>query len=351
MSGGGARWRGVVNVLTADHRTARALAVADSRVLVRALFLGSAVRVGLFDLLEVPRDLDVIAAGMGATRRDRLTAWLAVGVELGELRASAGRYAIRGRRSRALAAGDPVLLAHYRSVLDYQTGPYANLSSLLQAAPGEGRDDLDTYATVIADVSRAAEPFVAPYLQRAVRRLRPRSVLDAGCGSGVYIEAMLDADPAVVVDGVDVASDVVDAARSRLATRGLTARASITAADLHQWQPDPNTTYGLVTLLNNVYYFSPDERIALYRRLGGFLAPGGELLVTTMTTPGSLASTHLHLMLVSQSGVAGLPSRDALVQEVRAAGFTVVETDSLVPAEPFVAIRARRVGSSRSPNA
>ena len=226
--------------------------------------------------------------------------------------------------------------------MDYQTSPYADLSSLLRAAPSEGRDDLEMHATVIADVSRAAEPFVAPYLQRIVRRLHPESVLDAGCGSGVYIEAMLLADSAVVVDGVDIAADVVEVARARLAARGLMARASLTAADLHRWQPPPKTTYGLVTLLNNVYYFPGAERIALYRRLGEFLTPGGELLIATMTTPGSIASTHLHLMLVSQSGVAGLPNPDELAQEVRDAGFTVVATDSLVPTEPFVAIRARR---------
>jgi 4-hydroxy-2,2'-bipyrrole-5-carbaldehyde O-methyltransferase len=342
MSGRGERWRGLVNALTVDNTMARALAIADSRVLVRALFLGSAVRLGLFDLLEEPGDLDVIAAGLAATRLDRLEAWLAVGIELGELGGSDGCYSIRGRRARALAAGDPLLRAHYRSVLDYQTGPYADLSSLLRAAPSEGRDDLKEHATVIADVSRAAEPFVAPYLQQAVRRLHPRSVLDAGCGSGVYIEAMLLADSAVAVDGVDIAADVVEAARARLAPRGLMARASLTAADLYQWQPPSNTTYGLVTLLNNVYYFPPAERIALYRRLSGFLTPGGELLIATMTTPGSIASTHLHLMLMSQSRVAGLPSGDVLAQEVREAGLTVVATDSLVPTEPFVAIRARR---------
>ena len=79
----------------------------------------------------------------------------------------------------------------------------------------------------------------------------------------MYIEAILHADPTVVVDGVDIATEVVDAARARLATRGLAARASITAADLHHWRPPPNTTYGLVTLLNNVYYFPRGERIAL----------------------------------------------------------------------------------------
>ena len=57
-----------------------------------------------------------------------------------------------------------------------------------------------------------------------------------------------------------------------------------------------------------------------------------------MITPGSIASTHLHLMLVSQSGVAGLPNRDVLAQEVREAGLTVVATDSLVPTEPFTGL-------------
>ena len=108
MTGRGERWRGLVNALTVDNKMARALAIADSRAVVRALFLGSAVRLGLIDLLEEPRDLDAIAAGLGATRRDRLAAWLAVGIELGELGASDGRYSIRGRRARALAAGDPV---------------------------------------------------------------------------------------------------------------------------------------------------------------------------------------------------------------------------------------------------
>ena len=108
MSGRGERWRGFFNALTAGHTTARALAVSDSRALVRALFLGSAVRLGLFDLLEVPRDLDVIAAGLGATCRDRLEAWLAVGVELGELGASHGRYA-RRPSGPSVGRGDPVL--------------------------------------------------------------------------------------------------------------------------------------------------------------------------------------------------------------------------------------------------
>ena len=57
-----------------------------------------------------------------------------------------GRLRRRGRRARAIAAGDPLLIAHYRSMLDYQTGPYADLADLLRTRPGDGRDDLDEHA-------------------------------------------------------------------------------------------------------------------------------------------------------------------------------------------------------------
>ena len=61
-------------------------------------------------------------------------------------------------------------------------------------------------------------------------------------------------------------------------------------------------------MINNVYYFPRDERVALYRQVRGSLTDGGELVVVTMVTPGSPASAHLHLMLVSQAGHASLPA-------------------------------------------
>ena len=123
-----AQARGVVGAVRRGHAGALALAISDSRALVRSLFLASAVRLDVLGFLSEPRSLDELAAKTGATRRDRLAAWLDVGVELHELRRDADeRYVVRGRRARALADGDPVLLAHYRSVLDYQGGPYEQL--------------------------------------------------------------------------------------------------------------------------------------------------------------------------------------------------------------------------------
>ncbi len=323
--------------------SARALAISDSRSLVRALFLASAAETGILTHLLVPRRLEELAGLTGTRRPERLEAWLGVGCELRELRLDDGyRYALRGRRARALAAGDPLLVAHYRSMLEYQVGPYASLWSLLREEPGSGRDDLERYAEDIAEVSRAAEPFVASMLTRLVRDLRPGRVLDVGCGSGVYTATVLEADPAVRVVGIDLSPGVVGHARQELAGRGLERRAELHVGDVREWIASSEAPFDLILLLNDVYYFAPEDRVALYRSLAESLVPRGSLVVVTMTVPGSIAAAHLHLMLVTQAGAAALPGVPEISSDLGEAGLEVVTDEVLVPAEPFVAVRAVR---------
>ena len=145
---------------------------------------------------------------IGCTRPERLRAWLDVGVELGELARRAGRYRVRGRRARAIAAGDPLLTAHYRSMLDYQTGPYAGLDGLLRAGPGAGRADLSDHADVIAEVSLAAAPFVAPFLDQRRRPIAARAGSSTSAAAPACTpRSLLDADPQVLVDGIDLAAE------------------------------------------------------------------------------------------------------------------------------------------------
>jgi SAM-dependent methyltransferase len=340
-----ALWR----ILRGAHTSARALAIADSRTFVRSMFLASAVRLGILERLRAPQSCVELATTTGTTRPDRLQAWLDVGVELHELRRDdAGRYSLRGRRARAIADKDPVLVPHYRSMLDYQAGPYDELETLLRADPDaeDGRDDLSRHAAVIAEVSLAAAPFVIPFLDEVVTTLHPCRALDVGCGTGVYTAALLAADPTLEVDGLDLAPDVVEQARAHLDAAGFTSRSHLEAADVRDWDPPSGRIYELITLLNDIYYFAEHQRSALYRRLGAHLAPDGELVIVTMTRHGSIASAHLHFMLAAQAGAASLPETEALDADLHRAGFTVLEHRALVPTEPFLAVRARLAGAA-----
>jgi len=335
-----AQLRGLLRTARTGHVGARALAVADSRALVRSLFLASAARAGLLDWLGDGRGLAEIAARLGVVRVERLRAWLEVGTELGELAERGGRYRVRGRRARAIAAGDGLLRAHYRSMLDYQAGPYAELAGLLRSGPGEGRSDLDVFAEDIARVSTAATPFIASYLTRPIERSRPARILDVGCGTGVYSAIAAGLDPLAEVDGVDLAEDVVETARAQLRRAALDDRVRLHAGDIRRWAPGAD--YDLVLLLNNVYYFPAGERVALYRRLAGLMAGRGQLIVASQTAPGSVAAAHLNFMLTCQAGAAALPRRGELEADLASAGFVLTDVASIVPTEPFLAITATR---------
>jgi 4-hydroxy-2,2'-bipyrrole-5-carbaldehyde O-methyltransferase len=333
-----AQVRGVLATARAGHAAARLLAIADSRALVRSLFLSSAVRAGLLDHLRQPRGFAEICERTGCERSDRLLAWLEVGTELGELGRQAGRYRVRGIRARAIAAGDALLAAHYRSMLDYQAGPYADLEALLGSGPGEGRADLDSYAEDIAEVSLAAVPFVGSYLTRVIGESRPARILDVGCGTAVYSRIAAGADPLVLIDGADLAESVIDAARADVRAAGLDDRIRLHTGDIRTW--DPGASYDLILLLNNVYYFAREERPRLYRRLGGLLRPRGQLVVASLTAPGSIAAAHLNFMLACQAGAAALPRPGELEADLADAGFEITDAQLIVPTEPFLALTA-----------
>ena len=91
---------GIFQTIRAGHATARALAITDSRAVVRSLFLSSAIRAGLLDDLSDGGTFAEIAAKTDCVRRERLQAWLDIGTELGEITQRGGQYRVRGRRAR-----------------------------------------------------------------------------------------------------------------------------------------------------------------------------------------------------------------------------------------------------------
>ena len=339
---------GIFQTIRAGHATARALAITDSRAVVRSLFLSSAIRAGLLDDLSGGGTFAEIAAKTGCVRHERLQAWLDIGTELGEITQRGGRYRVRGRRARAVAAGDTVLRAHYRSMLDYQTGPYADLEALLSSKAGDGRTDLDQYADDIAQVSQAATPFIASYLTAVIGETRPGRILDVGCGTAIYSRIAAGVAPQVLVDGIDLAEAVIDAARRELRLAGLGGRIQLHAADIRYWAPGPGIRYDLILLLNNIYYFPRQERVPLYMQLGGMLGDRGQLVVASLIAPGSVAAAHLNFMLASQAGEAALPRPGEIETDLSSAGFRAAETQPIVPTEPFLAVKATRLWQSAS---
>ena len=175
-----------------------------------------------------------------------------------------------------------------------------------------------------------------------MRELRPGRVLDAGCGSGVYTAAVLEADPTVRVVGIDLSPSVVQRAREGLAGRGLDRRAELCVGDVRGWIASSEERFDLVLLLNDVYYFPPEERVDLYRVLGKALIPGALSSSPPWRCPDRSPPRTCTSCSSRRPAGPACPGGRRSRSDLDVAGLEVVSDEALVPTEPFVAVRAVR---------
>jgi SAM-dependent methyltransferase len=97
-------------------------------------------------------------------------------------------------------------------------------------------------------------------------------VLDAGCGPGLYAEALLERGAEVV--GFDASSAMVELARERVGDR-----AEIRVARLDEPLPYPDASVDLVVCALAIHYVT-DERAA-FAEMRRVLRPGGAAVVST----------------------------------------------------------------------
>ena len=292
------------------------------------------------------KSVEQLAAALGAIRADRLRAWLDVGVELGELSAKGGRYKLRGTRVKALADGDPTVVAHYRSLLGYQTRIYTDLGDLLRT--DGGRDDLTRHAGTISAIALAAEPFVLGWLGDVTDVGSARRIADVGCGTGVFVRQLAELAPEAEVIGIERGGDLVERARRELLDTDLAGRVEIRIGAPGDLGPLGTEPFDLVTLINVVCFVPESQRRDLFEAIAGRLAPGGSLALVTMTVPGSVAAAHLDLMLRVQREAASLPTIEDLERDLASAGLEITDRTRLVPTEPFYGLTAARAAAVAS---
>jgi len=118
-------------------------------------------------------------------------------------------------------------------------------------------------------------PVRMDYLRR-VARISGKAILDVGCGGGILSEAM--ARDGANVLGIDLARDVLDVAELHALETGAKLRYRAIAAEaLAAEQPHHFNVVTCMEMLEHV----PDPA-ATMRALAGLLAPGGDLVVSTL---------------------------------------------------------------------
>jgi ubiquinone/menaquinone biosynthesis C-methylase UbiE len=320
------------------HLLAQVAVMQDLRVYTRVCYLYAALSSGLLRAIETPATGREIADRLRVVRPDLLDSLLRVGVSIGELSLQRGRYRIRGARSKALIApaNDP-LAAVIEEFVTYHGSVYRHLADRLAGAPLG--DYLAGTGDLIARSSRVLEPFMTDFVREAATRNNPATLLEIGCGSGVYMRHAAEANPRLTGTGLDMQEDAVALARGNLAWWGFTERFKVVLGDIRTL-PHLGGPFDLVTLYNNIYYFPVREREALFRTLRNLLNPGGSLALLSSMQGTTPLAADFDLILRSTQGCYPLPRLSDLKRELHEAGFRHVESTRLVPTEPFYGVIA-----------
>ena len=272
------------------------------------------------------------------TKRDALEAWLECGVRLGELGFRTGRYRLKGKLSRHLAKQEnQIAAAMFEEAIRYHYD--ALLSAPVRMKQDKAYQLSDQDGKVIAQSSQILEPFVEEAIEWSLKHTQPKAILEVGCGAGKYLVYLRDRLASSEITAIDYQADVVAQANQTLLQN------NIKDIDLrHQsfFDMQGESLYDLITLHNNIYYFTEEQRQTVLTQAHKLLKPGGQLLMTTSCQGGSSAITALNLWF-SLSDVGGaLPEVEQLKQSLGQSGFVHVNSKRLMPGESYFAFLAQK---------
>ncbi|HEU4360373.1 MAG TPA: class I SAM-dependent methyltransferase, partial [Mycobacterium sp.] len=298
--------------------------LGDSRALSRIRFLSAAERAGLLEQLRSPITAAELVGVLRVSDSVLLEGLLNLGAAVGELRSHGGRYSLKGSRARALASdGGDALRAFTTELADYHGEVFRDLSGQLFGQE-RGRY-LDEYDELIARSSLVLEPFIARFVRRVVTERPTGSLLEIGCGTGRYVRHAAEACPQLVAVGIDMSERACALAAANFSGWGLAGRCTALHVDIRRADiAGLGGPFDVITLHNNVYYFSAAERDRLLADLLGHLAPGGRLVLTSFFTGKTVAAAEFDLVLRATAGCWPLPGRAEVASALKAAGYRTV---------------------------
>ncbi|MBI5196492.1 MAG: class I SAM-dependent methyltransferase [Nitrospirae bacterium] len=307
----------------------------------RLCFVSAALSNGVYDnFIGGKASFERLCEKLGIiSNREGLRAWLELGVSLGELKRAGNEYQIKGKLSKTLmkssndaykALLEEIVRYHYPFVMD--TPAMLKEQKLFPFDESTGE--------LVARSSRISEPFIFEAVDAAIPAQGDFTLLEIGCGSGIYIQRACARNSRLRAVGLDLQEKVADFARNNITNWGLDNRVTIKHCDVRGYSS--SRKFDLITLHQNIYYFPAADRVTLFRHLNNYLKPGGWVLLTTVCQGGSPIMQILNIWASTSEGYGPLPYPEQLCQQFKEAGFAKVKIKRLIPFESFWAFVAAK---------
>jgi SAM-dependent methyltransferase len=296
--------------------------------LYRAGFISTAISEGIYDVLSKgPISIKEIQNNIGSDLdKDGLKAWLDLGVAIGELDKRNSDYSIKSAFSKKLLKPDndtwkAFFQARVEIFYDYIIKTPAFLKQ------NKKFDFSHSYGELFARSSRTVEPILIDVVDKIIPPNGAYRLLEAGCGSGIYIKRACDRNPDLEATGLELQQTVADFARDNATIWQIEDRVTIQHIDIRQYQTDEK--FDIVTFFNLIYYFPENERTDLFRNIGSLLNTGGQLILTTLCQANDPSIQIMNLWSSMTDGCGPLPDPGSVCDQLIDAGFDEVQFEKL----------------------
>lgn len=305
----------------------------------RAGFISTAISEGIYEVLaKGPTSIRDIQNHMGTDfNQEGLKAWLDLGVSIGELKKENDKYSIKSSfTKKLLQPSNDTWKAFFQARVEIFYDYVIKTPSFLKE--NKKIEFSQSYGELFARSSRTVEPILIDVVDEIIPANGECSLLEIGCGSGIYIKRACDRNPALNATGLELQLPVAEFARQNTAIWGIDHRVTIEHADVRQYQTDRK--FDIVTFFNLIYYFPENERSDLLRLLGDFLNKDGQLVLTTLCPANDLSIQLMNLWSSMTEGCGPLPHPETICDMLEDAGFDEVKVEQLIPA--FYLFRAKK---------
>jgi 2-polyprenyl-3-methyl-5-hydroxy-6-metoxy-1,4-benzoquinol methylase len=308
----------------------------DWQALIRIHFLFAAYESGLLKELAHPCGRQELIEKLHVKRPELLDALLEVGLAAKELGMKGHRFFVKGKRSKAVmnARGD-MLAALIQANITYYSDAYRLAPRRLKG--GELGDDLDSIGDLVARFSKIGEPVLNSFLSDIVAGKHPMRVLDVGCGSGVFLRSIHDANGSATGCGLDMDAAVVRQAGDNILEWGLQDSFSIFQGDVRRLPEEIAGPFDLITLFNILYYFKDEDRAELLQKIRAMLSPRGVLAIAMNCHSQGMdvGAANLNMVNCSVKGLTPLPSREEIISLLKRCAFPEVAIHRFIPGSTF----------------
>jgi len=326
----------------------------------RAHLLCIGIRMDLFAALRQPQTANQLAQD-SQLAPDLLQAWLRAAASHGLIRVVRERdraYQIDGLAKWLLETrGSRPLIALLEEAIEGYGPIFQRIPNLIR---GDARPEIRSRAQSrrAAEISQLVEREALAALGRIPGVHGARRLLDVGCGYGGYLVGMLRRYRDAHGVGIEQDAEVAEVAEHNLQAADLSRRSEVRVGEFMSLELAAGS-YDLILLNNNLYYFAPNIRRALFDRIFSRLVPGGLLAIQTAVVSDravarlmglSANASAFDMYLRAHDNLYGLPDLRELHASLLAVGFESVAEMAFLPggAARYVWARAPRAELAES---